>query len=263
MIRTGGLVLALIVLSNGLPALAIGPPLLHGGGPTGWARGTIDAENESEMTFVLTLHHPREEAMLLLRTEFAEFGSHQTFSFTTDDPEVVVHSEAVGINVRKDARSSDLTGMELTVTFLCDACMDGEILFLVMAAGDASGWEWTLEGDFSASIAGARDGGTFFHDVSEFSGLATLTSPVYSGAIVAGSITKRTEGTIWALFRPPVAGVGTVLTPEGERSCYCQIGGLRGGTQAGPGEYVFRLSGAEAGHILPFGSHLYGVAMEP
>lgn len=192
--------------------------------------------------------------------------SSTNVTLRTPEEGVLVQSQptaGIGINVDEleETSGEGLRDVEGTLTLNPDGAVHvgRYTLVLWLASTDAGAWTWSVEGD-GAQVLGATSGSRVFLATSRdfVRGLvgaaagATLVGTSVQGRAQVGSSHRREAGGLLVGSYYPVlssADTLSITTPRGERQCVpdCQFGDVTGAGTAGPGSYVFRLTGAGAG----------------
>lgn len=148
---------------------------------------------------------------------------------------------------------------QITVTFFRP--LDGDYTATLVFAGDVQGWSWEL-GAAQAVLNGTRTGdGAFIFNQYDFRG--TLATGAIIGIEAAdldvdAHVHVHATNHLVGFFSAGNFEDARAQTPSGTQTCSCSFPDLAGPFAYGPGDYDFRINGAE----LNEGTYLLGASVE-
>lgn len=265
------LLLLPVLHSEGEPLM----PMLTGAGP-GWVGfrfasdgGRIDARIEG-----FGGDHPVQAAAILYDGDgHYRDGRFVTYNALTSEQGVFADATTkAGENIHYD-RS---TRREQAAPFGIDASFNqpgsarvvGTFqLLLWVVGGSLEGWRATIAGDGLAVLAAKQGSSGFLFTGRDFRAAANVQAyPLGVGAstVMDGDLALRIEHTLVGLYSAAPAGYNalSVTTPDGDLACGCFFYRFDEPRAAGPGDYVFHLSGYGAGSSSHTEVYLGGVDAE-
>lgn len=242
-----------------LPVLAKG-----GGAGQGWAAFKVTAQGEWVRATVwgcdyawnhLVLAYLLDEDLQVIEARSGSGNEHRSGATLTSD--------AGPVHASAGETAPPPAGTRCSGPGMPARHLNGTYYFVVFAAGDFARWSFELAAGPNAQLL-AHTTGTeaFFHASRDFRAPVNAQAwdeHAYSSAgahaVAAGEVRLTVEGRLFGGFSSLGADTLTASTPEGERACPCDftrtlagdLGSIPTEPSWGPGEYVFRATGAGAG----------------
>lgn len=260
------LLLPALPAAAALPGPASGParPLLEAGLPgQGWTAAAVSTDG-GQVTSTVRLSEvalPFQAGVRIYDAAGAVVYSATITYLSADEGALVEVAPVDGISVGHDAYvPSSARAAEVEVKVTLNGARSAEhvgdhTIVLWLASRAAREGTWAVAGAPGTSLEGATSGPEVFLATSrDFDGTANVqagSSGLAARAQVSTRRSVRVRRLLVGSFAPVLTSVDVlaVQTPRGTRQCVptCDFSALSGPAAAGPGTYVFTLTGAGAG----------------